>query len=186
MSFPNPFIFTFPFAPMRNLRYLLLPALLSVAVGCKKDTEKDPEPSKTALLTGVTWKATSSTLAIDAQNNTSAVPASNQTAYKFNTDGKSVVTYSDGSTGSGTWALQNNDTELVLKDGSSAAQTRKVFELTSQKLSIGRSFDKAAIQKVLTSSSGADFELALIIGGNPSVTWQNTNVVEYKINYTPK
>ncbi|MFD2721845.1 lipocalin family protein [Hymenobacter monticola] len=171
---------------MKTFRYLLLPTLLAVAVSCKKDKEDAPAPSKTALLTAVTWKGNSTTLAVDAQSNTAAIGSSNQIGYKFNTDGKSVVTYSDGSTGPGTWLLQNNDSELVLKDGSSAAQTRKVFELTGQKLSIGRSFDKAAIQKVLTSASGADFELALIMAGSSSVNWQNVNTVQYQINYTPK
>ncbi len=171
---------------MKLLAYLLLPALLSVAAGCKKDKEDDPAPSKAALLTAGAWKVSSSTLAVDAQSNTAAVAASNQAGYKFNPDGKSVVTYSDGSTGSGTWLLQSNDTELVLKDGSSSAMTRKVFELTSQKLSIGRSFDKTAIQKVLTSASGADFELSLIIASNSSLTWQNVNTVQYQVNYAPR
>ncbi|MBF9220251.1 lipocalin-like domain-containing protein [Hymenobacter ruricola] len=171
---------------MKTLSILLLSGLLVTSMGCKKDKEDAPAPSKTAMLTAGTWKVNSSTLTIDAQSNTFPEPSSNQAGYKFNTDGKTVVTYSDGTTGNGTWALQNNDSELVLKDGSSAQQTRKVFELTSQKLSIGRSFDKTAIQKVLNSSSGADFELALIVAGNPSVAWQNTNNVDYKINYTPK
>ncbi|WP_046245587.1 lipocalin-like domain-containing protein [Hymenobacter terrenus] len=170
---------------MKFLRLLLLPGLLFAAVSCKKDKE-DPKPSKAAQLTAVTWKASSLTIAVDNQSNTSPTPSSNQLSYKFNPDGKSVVTYSDGSTGTGTWVLQSNDSELVLQDGSSSPKTNKLFELTDKTLSFGESFDKSAIQKVLTNSPGASLNLGLIIAGSSGVTWQNVNSVQLKVNYVPK
>ena len=60
----------------------------------------------------------------------------------FSADGKVTSQAAGSSTvASGTWALQSNDSQLVLQNSGSTAQTYQVFELTASKLSYGVQYD---------------------------------------------
>ncbi|MBC8083348.1 MAG: hypothetical protein H7Z21_09060, partial [Hymenobacter sp.] len=131
---------------MKLPHFLLLFSLLLVA-GCDKDDD-DKAPSKAAQLTAVTWRESSYSLVINGAEGTQTIPAATAATYKYNSDGKLVITKAGGTGTNGTWALASNDTQLTRTVGSQT-QTEQVFTLTATSFSSGLSFTQAQVQAAL-------------------------------------
>ncbi|WP_310396398.1 hypothetical protein [Hymenobacter sp.] len=180
---------------MKLLHSLLLFSLLLVA-SCGKDDD-DKSPSKAAQLSAVTWRESSSSLVVNGVEGTQATPAASADTYKFNTDGKLVLTEAGGAVKNGTWALASNDTQItVMLDGQT--QTQQVFTLTATSFSAGYSFTQAQVQAalagqpvtgvpnglislILLSASGFTFP-----AGTPPVNANQINSLQVRTNLVPK
>ena len=181
---------------MKNLRYLVLPVLLCAAVSCKKDDE-DKSPSKTAQLTAVTWRESSSSLVVNGVEGTQTTPAASADAYKFNTDGKLVLTEADGTVKNGTWALASNDTQLAVTLNGQT-QTQQIFTLTATNLSSGYSFTQAQVQAALAGQPVAGVPSGLIPlillsasgftfpAGTPPLSANQITRLQMRTNLVPK
>lgn len=135
---------------MKTLRFLLVPALLLSAAGCKK--EKDAEPTKTALLTAKTWRESSSTLVVNGAEGVQNTPTANASTWKFSTDNKVTVTKPNNTTSTGTWALAENDTKITLTLNGQT-QTQQIFTLDANNFSAGFSFTQAQVQAAINGQS---------------------------------
>ena len=183
---------------MRSLRFLLLPLLLLVALACSKNKDKDdPAPSKTALLTGVTWRENGSSLAINGVEGTQTVSAADADSYKFSSDGKLVVTPPSGPATNGTWALSSDESQLTLTlDGQMI--TQQIFTLNATSLSTGVSFTQAQVQAALKGQAvpgvpAGLIALILLSAGNYTFPANTPTIYDYQItslqlraNWVPK
>lgn len=176
---------------MKILPFLLLPGLLLTVVSCKKD--KENEPSKTAMLTAVTWRDNSTSLVLNGTEGTQTTPTATAGSYKFTTDGKVTYTTAGGAATNGTWALQNNDSQIVLTglSNGSTSSTYQVFTLAANSLSIGYSFDQAQIQAAVAGTSGSNSLIPLLLlsagsftfaAGTPTIPAAQLTSLQYKTN----
>lgn len=175
---------------MKLLRLLLLPALLLGAAGCKKDSENSP--SKSAQLTAVTWKESSTSLVINGVEGKQNIAPADADTYKFTSDGKVAVT-SGTTTTTGSWALANNDSQLVITPSSGPAQTYELFAVDGSNLSYGYSFSQAQVQSAVNGQTPAGvppglISLLILSAGNFTFP-PNTNIpanqitsMQYRIN----
>ncbi|GAB3587557.1 lipocalin family protein [Hymenobacter daeguensis] len=175
---------------MKNLRYLLLPALLSVAASCKKDNES---PSKTAMLTGVTWKETSQTMTINGVAGNYTPAAADVSTYQFGSDGKLTITEGTAAPQTGTWAFTNNESQLTLTGAGNPTQTFTVFTLTSGSLSFGLDYNQAQVTAALAPSSTDVLRLLILGAGSftfpantPTVTPSQLTSFRYQTNLVPR
>lgn len=166
------------FAPL--LVVLLAPA-------CHK---KDPEPDKATMLAAHSWKSTSSSLTINGYEGTRTLSGSEVYTLVFGSDGRVTSQAAGSAATSGTWKLQNNDTQLVVQTGSSAAQTLQVFELTTSKLSYGLQYDAAAIQQQQAAGTGQMITALILLAGSftfpantPTIPANQVTGLQYKINF---
>ena len=185
---------------MKNLRLLLLPAVLAVATACKKDAETatPAAPTKTALLTAVTWRESSSSLVINGTEGTQATAAGSADSYKFGTDGKVAITPASGPATAGTWALTGNDTQLVITPASGPAQTFQVYTLTANSLSFGVAYTQAQIQASLAGQPVAGVPNGLITllllsaggytfpAGTPAINANQLTSLQTRTNLVPR
>jgi hypothetical protein len=176
---------------MKAFPLLLVCSLLFASAGCKKD--KDNAPSKTAMLTGVTWKESSQTMTINGVAGTYTPPASDITTYQFGSDGKFTITDGTAAPQSGTWAFANNETQIKTTGAGNPSQTFEVYELSSNKLSIGVNYTQAQIQTALAPNSG-DILPYLILSaggftfpaGTPTVSTSQLTSFRYQSNLVPR
>lgn len=179
-----------------KLLQLLLPGLLLVAAGCKKDDD-DKAPAKSAQLTAVTWRETSSSLVVNGAEGTQATPAASASTWQFSSDGKVVVTRPNSTTSTGTWALAENDTRLTLTlDGQT--QNQQIFTLTGTSLSAGFSFTQAQVQTALAGQPVAGVPNGLITllllsaggftfpAGTPPLNASQITSLQVRTNLAPK
>jgi len=131
---------------MKFLRFLLLPCMLFFAASCDKDDD-DKSPSKTAQITAVTWRESSSSLIINGVEGTRTIaPAAD--VYKYSSDGKVVVTEANGTVTNGTWSLTNNDSQIVTTVAG-LTLTQQILTLSPTAFSFGSSFTQAQVQAAL-------------------------------------
>jgi hypothetical protein len=175
---------------MKNLRYLLLPAVLCVAVSCKKDNES---PSKTAMLTGVTWKEASQTMTINGVAGNYTPSASNLTTFQFASNGTLTVTEGTAAPRTGTWAFANNETQIKTTGAGNSNQTFEVFELSSNKLAIGVNYNQAQVQAAVAPGSSDVLPLLILSAGNftfpantPTVPLAQVTSFRYQSNFVPR
>jgi len=176
---------------MKILPCLLLSSLLVAAVGCKKD--KDPEPSKTALLTGTTWKESSQTMTINGVAGAYTPPAASSSTYQFAAGGTLTVTEGSAAPQTGTWAFANNDTQLRITRPGNPPQSFEVFELTNNKLSFGFNYTQAQVQAALAPGSTDILPLLILSAGSftfpagtPTVSLAQLTSFRYQTNLVPR
>jgi hypothetical protein len=175
---------------MKPIHYMLLPALLSVAVSCKKDNES---PSKTAMLTGVTWKETSQTMTINGVAGNYTPSAANLSVFQFASNGTLTVTEGSGSPQTGTWAFANNETQIKTTGAGNADQTFEVFELSSNKLAFGLNYNQAQVQAAVAPGSNNVLPFLILSAGNfsfpantPTVPLAQVTSFRYQSNFVPR
>ena len=175
---------------MKNLSIFLLSGLLFASAGCKKDNET--APTKTALLTGVTWKDATQTMTINGVAGTYTPPAASLTTYQFAADGTLTATQGTAAPQKGTWAFANNDTQLKTTLGSST-RTFEIFDLTAKTFSYGLNYNQAQVQTALASGSGDPLPLLILSAGSFTFPANTTTVTpsqitsfRYQTNLVPR
>jgi len=176
---------------MKILPFLLLSGLLFTSAGCKKD--KDNAPSKTAMLTGVTWKEASQTMTINGVAGNYTPSAANTTTFQFASNGTLTVTEGTAAPQTGTWAFANNETQIKTTGAGNTNQTFEVFELSSNKLAMGVSYNQAQIQAAVAPGSGDILPLLILSAGNftfpantPTVPLAQLTSFRYQSNFVPR
>lgn len=180
---------------MKISHFMMLISLLLVA-GCNKDDD-DKAPSKAAQLTAVTWRESSSSLVVNGVEGTQTTPAATADTYKFNSDGKVVVTEANGTATNGTWALASNDTQITVTLGSQT-QTQQIFTLMATSFSSGYSFTQAQVQAALAGQPVAGVPSGLITliilsaggftfpSGTPPLNASQITSLQLRTNLVPK
>ncbi|WP_439882220.1 hypothetical protein ACSX1A_03455 [Pontibacter sp. MBLB2868] len=117
---------------MHQLRYVsFLLVLFTIAlVGCDKDEDK--EPTKTDLLTSVTWKG--NRVFVDGQDATSFVDVDN-TSIKFDKNGEYTFVF-DGDQIQGNWEFSSDEQKIILDKGSQDETTVDLLLLTASNLNL--------------------------------------------------
>jgi len=149
---------------MKNL-LLLLPAALLLVSSCKKD-DAPPTPSASERLTAVSWKESTQSLTLNGVEGTRSVAPTSANTYRFGADGRLTSTSASGTTSNvGTWALANNDTQLIITPAGSTqpGEPLQIFTLTASNLSYGSSYNQAQIQQALGGGSGTSGMITLLL-----------------------
>jgi hypothetical protein len=177
---------------MKNLHLLLLPALLVATTACKKDSETAPAPTKTAMLTGTTWKDATQTMTINGAAGTYTTPASDVIVYQFAADGTLTTTQGTAAPQKGTWALANNDTQLKTTMNGKTT-TVEVFDLTAKTMSIGWNYNQAQVQAALAAGSSDPLPLLILSASaftfpanTPTVTPSQITSFRFQTNLVPR
>jgi len=121
--------------------------MLFFAASCDKDDD-DKSPSKTAQITAVTWRESSSSLIINGVEGTRTIAPAAADVYKYSSDGKVVVTEANGTVTNGTWSLTNNDSQIVTTVAG-LTLTQQILTLSPTAFSFGSSFTQAQVQAAL-------------------------------------
>ncbi|MBO2010805.1 lipocalin family protein [Hymenobacter negativus] len=176
---------------MKAIPFLLLSGLLFTAAGCKKD--KENAPSKTAMLSGVTWKESSQTMTLNGVAGNYTPSAANTTTYQFAANGTLTVTDGTSAPETGTWAFANNETQIKTTGAGNNPQTFELFELSSNKLAFGVNYNQTQIQTALAPNSGDILPYLILSAGNftfpantPTVPVAQLTSFRYQSNCVPR
>jgi hypothetical protein len=132
----------------KNLNYfILLFACILAFSGCKKDNDKPV--TKTDILSAKAWKLQD--MLAFGQNVTSLGLGSylgslTNADFKFNKDGTYTATNrATNAASQGKWKFGNNETQLILDEGTSDQTTYDIITLTTTNLDLRMSINKSTI-----------------------------------------
>lgn len=124
------------------LKAIVLMAIAFVAFSCGDDGDDKNSPSRTALITGTTWKFSSLDFHVDGMTDeelesfeTLFAIFYNGTEYSFKTDNTYTLNWA-GTTIDGTWEFGDAEKKLILDKDSNESTTYEIEALSSDKLTL--------------------------------------------------
>lgn len=135
---------------MKSYQFLFaLVITLSLLAGCKKDDDKEAEPTKTALLTAKPWKLDK--IIAFSQDVTNLLGAEvlgelGNSNVQFKSDGtyESTNRTTNAKT-SGKWEFNTEQTKVILNKGTARELTLDVIQLSANNLDLQQKISKSTI-----------------------------------------
>ncbi|MEJ8755785.1 hypothetical protein WG947_02150 [Pontibacter sp. H259] len=119
---------------LKFLSYLMAALLLVTSVSCDDDDDDDASPNNTSLLTASTWKGDKLYYqGVDVTEDFSPILDVKATTIKFNANGTYTIT-ADGTSDTGTWEFTNNETQVLMDEGTDDELLIDVNRLTATEL----------------------------------------------------